>query len=386
MESLKEMKEKMLELPIEQITISQWDVRRGKEDQQKFDSLVRSIEMDGILHPLTVISNGDGKYILVAGRRRLKACKQLGMKKVPVFIKNSFAEESEEKKIEIRKITLIENLHRRELNDVERCYGILALYQSAGYTPQEAIGGVKSIDNYFSNNKGATWKSLTEVTSVKIHKDVNPLRHDKKFIAICQSVGYTPKFQYQLLQLTRDIPQKVLEKADKLGLSTDKKIALTHTSLRKHPKLQNSLVNDLAKKQSTALAREKVYQTARDLETGAIEKVGKTYMQYDSFRDKLSKKTEKLPTQSPLKITAAVKKLLFELTDIQIPKTKVRYNEDLLPNSKGFMTSVVKAANNSELVSIEENLDVARKCIEQMLGLVNAEFNSRDSKQEMLKK
>lgn len=90
----------------------------------------------------------------------------------------------------------------------KRSYGILAVFESAGYKKDDIIAGVKSIDNWFGNNPGKKLNDLiTEVTSViniKRGPKVNPLIHDKKFIDICQSIGFTPKTQYQLLQLTRD--------------------------------------------------------------------------------------------------------------------------------------------------------------------------------------
>jgi hypothetical protein len=80
----------------------------------------------------------------------------------------------------------------------------------------QAIQGVKSIDNWFSNNPKKQWSDLsTEVSSV--HKSgfqANPLRYDKKFIEICKSIPFSPKYQYQLLQLILQIPEDIMKKAE----------------------------------------------------------------------------------------------------------------------------------------------------------------------------
>ena len=74
------------------------------------------------------------------------------------------------------------------------------------FGPQQAIQGVKSIDNWFGaeNHKGKTWKDFEqEVRNFfpNSNKDyrTSPLRFDPKFVEICRDVGYSPKYQYQLL-------------------------------------------------------------------------------------------------------------------------------------------------------------------------------------------
>jgi len=72
----------------------------------------------------------------------------------------------------------------------------------AGYTKDQTIKGVKSIDNWFTNNTQKetkkTWDNLTtETSSVVKGPQSNPLRYDKKFIEICREIPYSPKHQYQ---------------------------------------------------------------------------------------------------------------------------------------------------------------------------------------------
>lgn len=80
-------------------------------NQQELDALAASIAEHGILQPLVAQETGQ-RYQLVAGERRLRAAKQLGVDKVPVILR-SF---SEQQSLEL---SLIENIQREQLNAVE---------------------------------------------------------------------------------------------------------------------------------------------------------------------------------------------------------------------------------------------------------------------------
>ena len=85
-------------------------------------------------------------------------------------------------------------------------------FEDYGYTAQQAIQGVKSIDNWFSNQKitPESWNLLRNSVTEK-GPQANPLRYDKKFIEICRSIPYSPKYQYQLLQLILQVQEEIME-------------------------------------------------------------------------------------------------------------------------------------------------------------------------------
>jgi ParB-like chromosome segregation protein Spo0J len=74
--------------------------------------LADSIDKIGLRHPITVRRRGD-KYLLVAGRHRLEACKRLGREHVPALIVSMTNDEA-------RLWEIAENLHRAELSKLER--------------------------------------------------------------------------------------------------------------------------------------------------------------------------------------------------------------------------------------------------------------------------
>jgi ParB family chromosome partitioning protein len=82
-------------------------------DQEQLDELAASIRENGILQPLIVTpADEPGKYILIAGERRLIAAAQAGLKTVPTIIR----EASEQQRLEL---ALIENVQRADLTPLE---------------------------------------------------------------------------------------------------------------------------------------------------------------------------------------------------------------------------------------------------------------------------
>lgn len=95
------------------------------------EDLVSSIREHGLLQPLVVTEKGDGTYELIAGERRLRASRLVGLEKIPVIIR----EADDRQKLEL---AIIENVQRADLNAVEEALAYRALMQDFGLT-QEAM-------------------------------------------------------------------------------------------------------------------------------------------------------------------------------------------------------------------------------------------------------
>ena len=107
------------QLSIESIELPSSQPRRYF-DSQAMQALVESVKTDGILQPLLVRSLGEEKYELVAGERRYRAAKEVGLTEVPVIIRDLTQEQA-------LRVALVENLQREDLNPVEETEGILQL-------------------------------------------------------------------------------------------------------------------------------------------------------------------------------------------------------------------------------------------------------------------
>jgi ParB family chromosome partitioning protein len=89
-------------------------------DPDKLAQLAESIRTHGIIEPLLVRPLASGFYELVAGERRYRAAKELGLAEVPIVVR-------ELSNSEALQLALIENLQREDLNPVEETEGILQL-------------------------------------------------------------------------------------------------------------------------------------------------------------------------------------------------------------------------------------------------------------------
>lgn len=102
---------------------------RKKFDDESISALAESIKQHGILQPLLVRPYGSG-YQIVAGERRWRAARMLGLSEVPVQIKDL-------SDLEAMQLALIENLQRENLNPVEEAKGYSELVESFGMTQED---------------------------------------------------------------------------------------------------------------------------------------------------------------------------------------------------------------------------------------------------------
>jgi len=97
------------------------DLESGSEDSSVAD-LAESISKQGLLNPPTVRKKGS-RYDLIAGQRRFLACKKLGWKTIPCFVRNDLTDD------EATAISLVENVHRAEMNPMDKANALQSLLQ-----------------------------------------------------------------------------------------------------------------------------------------------------------------------------------------------------------------------------------------------------------------
>ncbi len=126
----KEIIEKKLdEVPIDSIKPNP-DQPRTNFKREEIEELAASIEKDGLLQPILVRTMEDGTYQIVAGERRWQACRSIGLKSVPVRIKDADDDTALE-------LALIENIQRSDLNPIEEAYGYRRLMERRRMTQAE---------------------------------------------------------------------------------------------------------------------------------------------------------------------------------------------------------------------------------------------------------
>ena len=106
------------------------DQPRKDFDDDSVNELADSIKQHGLIQPIVVSPLSNGRYSIVAGERRWRACRIAELTEVPVIVKDAT-------KQELMEIALIENLQREDLNPVEEAFGYRSLIEAFGLTQEE---------------------------------------------------------------------------------------------------------------------------------------------------------------------------------------------------------------------------------------------------------
>lgn len=105
-------------------------------DQDKIISLCESIKKHGVLQPIVVKPDDDGKYMIIAGERRYRASIMAKNKYIPAIIKDMPIKE-------VLEIALVENLQRENLNIIEEAKAyknLIEIYKSTQEELAELVG------------------------------------------------------------------------------------------------------------------------------------------------------------------------------------------------------------------------------------------------------
>lgn len=116
-------------------TLKLIDIEPNREQPRKYfdedalEELANSIKSYGLIQPIVVTKKED-YYQIIAGERRWRACKKVGLTEVPVIVRDDDIKKNQE-------IALIENLQREDLNAYEKAVGIRNLMDTYSLTQQE---------------------------------------------------------------------------------------------------------------------------------------------------------------------------------------------------------------------------------------------------------
>ncbi len=118
------MTNEIYEIPIDEITISDWNVRRSEQDKD-LEELAASIAKHGLLQPVVLVGEyGNPPYRLIIGQRRFLAHKNILRRKK---IRAVFAGKLDRVQASIR--SLVENMTRTDLNHADAAEAITYLYK-----------------------------------------------------------------------------------------------------------------------------------------------------------------------------------------------------------------------------------------------------------------
>ncbi len=106
------------------------DQPRKYFDKDALEELASSIRENGLLQPILVREYGEGRYQIIAGERRFRACKLAELDEIPAIILDR-----DDRKV--AELSLIENIQREDLNPIEEAMAFRALAEEYGMTQEE---------------------------------------------------------------------------------------------------------------------------------------------------------------------------------------------------------------------------------------------------------
>ncbi|MBQ9509866.1 MAG: ParB/RepB/Spo0J family partition protein [Bacteroidales bacterium] len=103
---------------------------RTKFDEEALRELAESIKTYGLIQPITVRPIANGRYQLISGERRLRACKLAGLQEVPTYVRTVDEMQSIQ-------MALVENIQREDLNALEIALSYQRLVDEFGFSQEE---------------------------------------------------------------------------------------------------------------------------------------------------------------------------------------------------------------------------------------------------------
>ena len=123
------IKSSVNEINIDEISVNPFQPR-SNFNNTSLQELSVSIKNIGIIQPITVRKVGNNDYQLISGERRLRACKEIGLKKIPAYIREANDQDSLE-------MALVENIHRQDLDAIEIAISYQRLIEEINLTQEE---------------------------------------------------------------------------------------------------------------------------------------------------------------------------------------------------------------------------------------------------------
>ena len=134
----------ILRIPVDMVEPNPFQPRMSF-DQEALEELADSIRTLGLIQPITVRRTAGGKYQIISGERRFRACRMAGMDMVPAYIRDA----NEQGMLEM---AIVENIQRENLDPIEVAMSYQRLIEECNLTQEQMavrIGKKRaSVTNY----------------------------------------------------------------------------------------------------------------------------------------------------------------------------------------------------------------------------------------------
>lgn len=214
------------QIPVDSVVPNPYQPRAVFDDK-RIEELCRTIRTHGIIQPI-VVRRREGGYELIAGERRLRAAKKLGMERIPAVIRQMSDTEA-------ASAALIENLQREGLTAIEEAIAYQKLIKLHGLTQESLAQRLGKNQSTIANKLRLL--SLPEKIQQSLMKREITERHARAFLSLQNSEDQLRLLEEILekglnVRQTEDRVRKLLEekpqrrKKRRKSVSRDVRIAL----------------------------------------------------------------------------------------------------------------------------------------------------------------
>ncbi len=138
--------DEIVELPVDELRSNPYQPRKVF-DEEKLQELAQSIKEHGVFQPIIVKKSSIKGYEIIAGERRVKACKIAEVDKIPAIVRD-FSDQ------QMMEIALLENLQRENLNSIEEAMAYRSLIDTMKITQEELANRLGKSRSYITNMLG----------------------------------------------------------------------------------------------------------------------------------------------------------------------------------------------------------------------------------------
>ena len=225
--------DEIVELPVDELRPNPYQPRKVF-DEEKLKELADSIKEHGIFQPIIVKRSSIKGYEIIAGERRVKASKMIGLEKIPAIVRD-FTDQ------QMMEIALLENLQRENLNAIEEATAYRNLLDAMEVTQEELAKRLGKSRTHITNMLGLL--SLPEEVKDMMIEDKISMSHARVLSKL--------ENKEEIIKLANRIVDENLNVRDIEDLSKDDKLEKSHKIKKREPNEYEYIQNIMCERLGT---------------------------------------------------------------------------------------------------------------------------------------
>ena len=226
-------------VPVDRISPNPYQPRLSF-DSEELEGLAASIRSLGLITPITVRKCSDGKYQIISGERRYRACQMAGLTEIPAYIR----EADDQGMLEM---AIVENVQRQNLDPIEVALSFQRLITECKLTQEQMADRLGK-----SRSSVANQIRLLQLP-VKVQHDLKvgqiSVGHAKVLLSVNDADLQTKLCDYTIKNglNVRQLEQKVKQLSSKSDPTTESKVESKNIAIDNIPEIHKNLCKECAR-------------------------------------------------------------------------------------------------------------------------------------------